>query len=197
MIRRPPRSTLFPYTTLFRSLRDRGFSELRLRYGYGLQGNPGVPPYSSLLTLSPDPGARYPFGGVPVSGVIPTRDANPTLKWEQTAQFNVALDYGFLNNRVSGSVEYYVKNTSDLLLQVSNAQPAFAEQRLANVGKVRNKGLEISIDALALSRPNFTWRAGLGFAAERNRGGGLGPVRPIAPRTGSGRGPANLERPRN
>src|SRR5207247_4143654 len=97
------------------------------------------------------------------------RDANPTLKWEQTAQFNVALDYGFLNNRVSGSVEYYVKNTSDLLLQVSNAQPAFAEQRLANVGKVRNKGLEISIDALALSRPNFTWRAGLVFAAERNR----------------------------
>src|SRR2546422_9761419 len=184
MIRRPPRSTLFPYTTLFRSaffgranyglkdryfltgvlrydgssrfavghkwalfpavsgswriseenfLRDRGFSELRLRAGYGLQGNPGVPPYSSLLTLSPDPGARYPVGGVPVSGVIPTRDANPTLKWEQTAQFNVALDYGVLNNRVSGSVEYYVKNTSDLLLQVSNAQPAFAEQRLANV----------------------------------------------------------------
>ena len=174
-------------------LRDRGFSELRLRAGYGLQGNPGVPPYSSLLTLSPDPGARYPFGGVPVSGVIPTRDANPTLKWEQTAQFNVALDYGFLNNRVSGSVEYYVKNTSDLLLQVSNAQPAFAEQRLANVGKVRNKGLEISIDALALSRPNFTWRAGLVFAAERNRVVDLGPFSSIATGTVSGQGQSNVD----
>ena len=174
-------------------LRDCGFSELRLRAGYGLQGNPGVPPYSSLLTLSPDPGARYPFGGVPVSGVIPTRDANPTLKWEQTAQFNVALDYGFLNNRVSGSVEYYVKNTSDLLLQVSNAQPAFAEQRLANVGKVRNKGLEISIDALALSRPNFTWRAGLVFAAERNRVVDLGPFSSIATGTVSGQGQSNVD----
>ena len=174
-------------------LRDRGFSELRLRAGYGLQGNPGVPPYSSLLTLSPDPGARYPFGGVPVSGVIPTRDANPTLKWEQTAQFNVALDYGFLNNRVSGSVEYYVKNTSDLLLQVSDAQPAFAEQRLANVGKVRNKGLEISIDALALSRPNFTWRAGLVFAAERNRVVDLGPFSSIATGTVSGQGQSNVD----
>ena len=173
-------------------MRDRGFSELRLRVGYGLQGNPGVPPYSSLLTLSPDPGARYPFGGVPVSGVIPTRDANPTLKWEQTAQFNVAVDYGLLNNRVSGSVEYYVKNTSDLLLQVSNAQPAFAEQRLANVGKVRNKGLEISVDALALSRPNFTWRAGLVFAAERNRVVDLGPYSSIATGTVSGQGQSNV-----
>ena len=174
-------------------MRDRGFSELRLRVGYGLQGNPGVPPYSSLLTLSPDPGARYPFGGVPVSGVIPTRDANPTLKWEQTAQFNVAVDYGLLNNRVSGSVEYYVKNTSDLLLQVSNAQPAFAEQRLANVGKVRNKGLEISVDALALSRPNFTWRAGLVFAAERNRVVDLGPYSSIASGTVSGQGQSNVD----
>ena len=174
-------------------LRDRGFSELRLRAGYGLQGNPGVPPYSSLLTLSPDPGARYPFGGVPVSGVIPTRDANPTLKWEQTAQFNVALDYGFLNNRVSGSVEYYVKNTSDLLLQVSNAQPAFASERLTNVGKVRNKGLEISVDALALSRPNFTWRAGLVFAAERNRVVDLGPYSSIASGTVSGQGQSNVD----
>src|SRR2546425_54645 len=173
-------------------MRDRGFSELRLRAGYGLQGNPGVPPYSSLLTLNTDPGARYPFGGAPVSGVIPTRDANPTLKWEQTAQFNVAVDYGLLNNRVSGSVEYYVKNTSDLLLQVSNAQPAFAEQRLANVGKVRNKGLEISVDALALSRPNFTWRAGLVFAAERNRVVDLGPYSSIASGTVSGQGQSNV-----
>ncbi len=173
-------------------MRDRGFSELRLRAGYGLQGNPGVPPYSSLATLEPSDGARYPFGDAVTRGVIPTRDANANLKWEQTSQFNVALDYGFLNNRFSGSIEYYIKNTSDLLLEVSNPQPAFTEKRLENVGKVRNKGLEISLDALAVSTPNLTWRAGLVFAAERNRVVDLGPFNSIATGGVSGQGQSGV-----
>jgi len=173
-------------------MRDKGFSELRLRAGYGLQGNPGVPPYSSLLKFRPTNDARYPFGDVPVSGVIPVSDANPSLKWEQTAQFNVAVDYGFLSNRISGSVEYYVKNTSDLLLSVTNPQPAFAERRLQNVGKVRNKGLEISVDALLASRPEMSWRAGLVFAAERNTVVELGPYSSIASGTVSGQGQSGV-----
>ncbi len=170
----------------------KGFSELRLRAGYGLQGNPGVPPYSSLLKFRPTNDARYPFGDVPVSGVIPVSDANPSLKWEQTAQFNVAVDYGFLSNRISGSVEYYVKNTSDLLLSVTNPQPAFAERRLQNVGKVRNKGLEISVDALVASRPELSWRAGLVFSAERNTVVELGPYSSIASGTVSGQGQSGV-----
>jgi len=173
-------------------MRGRGFSELRLRAGWGRQGNPGVTPYSSLATLEPSNGARYPFGDVPVAGVIPTRNANADLKWEQTSQFNVAVDYGFANNRFSGSVEYYVKNTSDLLLEVSNAQPAFTEKRLQNVGKVRNKGVEVSLDALALSRPNLTWRAGLVFSMERNKVLDLGPYTAIATGTVSGQGQSGV-----
>ncbi len=175
-------------------MRGHGFSELRLRAGYGLQGNPGVPPYSSLLQLKPDNGARYPFGDVVTSGVIPVSDANPSLKWEQTAQFNVAVDYGLLDNRISGSVEYYVKNTSDLLLSVTNAQPAFSERRLQNVGKVRNKGLEISVDALLASRPDLSWRAGLVFAAERNTVEDLGPysITGIGSGTVSGQGQSGV-----
>jgi iron complex outermembrane receptor protein len=82
------------------------FSDLRLRLGYGLQGNPGVSPYASLITLTP--GANYVWGETGVIGVAPNRNANPNLKWEQTAQLNVALDYGFSANRYSGTVEYYV-----------------------------------------------------------------------------------------
>jgi TonB-dependent starch-binding outer membrane protein SusC len=173
-------------------MRDRGISELRLRAGWGLQGNPGVPPYSSLALLEPTTGARYPFGDAVTFGVIPTREPNPGLKWEQTSQINVAVDYGFLNNRLSGSLEYYVKNTSDLLLEVSNPQPSFAEKRLQNVGKVRNRGLELSLDALALSRPNLTWRAGLVFSAERNRVINLGPYTAIATGIVSGQGQSNV-----
>jgi iron complex outermembrane receptor protein len=145
------------------------FSDLRLRAGYGVVGNPGVPPYSSLITLEAGGGAKYVFGDETVIGFAPVRNPNPNLRFEKTSQVNVALDYGLLDNRVSGTVEYYVKNTSDLLLDVPVAQPAFATTRLQNIGAVRNRGLELSLDALAISRPNLTWRAGFVFAMERNK----------------------------
>ncbi len=145
------------------------FSDLRLRAGWGLQGNPGIAPYSSLLLLAGGTGGTYPWGDQPQTGVTPTQNANPNLKWEQTAQYNVALDFGLWNNRLAGSVEYYVKNTSDLLLSVAVPQPAVVDTVLENVGKLRNHGIEFSLDAVAVSRPGLSWRTGVVFAAERNR----------------------------
>lgn len=145
------------------------FSDLRLRAGYGVVGNPGVPPYSSLITLEASGGAKYVFGDAVVIGFAPVRNPNPNLRFEKTTQVNVALDYGLLDSRISGSLEYYVKNTSDLLLSVPVAGPALATERLENIGAVRNRGLELSLDALAISRPNLTWRAGLVFSTERNK----------------------------
>jgi len=72
--------------------------------------------------------------------VTPIRNPNPNLKWEETAQTNFALDYGFLNNRLNGSLEYYVKDTKDLLLEVNVPQPAVVPTRLENIGNLRNKG---------------------------------------------------------
>jgi iron complex outermembrane receptor protein len=168
------------------------FSDLRLRVGYGVVGNPGVPPYSSLITLEANDGAKYVFGETPVIGFAPVRNPNPDLKFERTSQVNVALDYGLLDNRVSGSLEYYVKNTSDLLLEVPVAQPAPASTRLENVGKIRNKGLELSLDALAISRPQFTWRAGLTFALERNTVVDLGNYKFLTSGGVSGQGQSNV-----
>ena len=148
------------------------FSDLKLRAGYGLQGNPGVAPYSSLITLAP--GGNYPFGDKAVGGMYPNRNPNPDLKWEETAQFNVALDFGVLENRLSGTAEYYVKNTSDLLLEVAVVQPAVASTRLENVGRVRNQGFELTLDAVALSTPSIDWRAGLVFTSNRNEAVDLG-----------------------
>jgi iron complex outermembrane receptor protein len=144
------------------------FSELRLRVGYGLQGNESVAPYASLPLLEPSDGDSYPFGDAKVVGVAPTRAANPDLKWEQTSQFNVGLDYGFADNRISGTFEYYVKNTSDLLLTVPVPQPAVQNDRLQNIGKVRNQGFEAVLDWLMFNRRNLTWDLGVVFAAEKN-----------------------------
>src|SRR6267154_2648535 len=103
---------LFPALSGSWNLKQEGFmqggpfSDLRLRLGWGLQGNPGVDPYTSLVTLTSGSGATYPWGDVPHGGVTPSSNGNKDLKWEQTAQVNAAVDFGLLNNRLSGSVEY-------------------------------------------------------------------------------------------
>ena len=167
------------------------FSELRLRAGVGKQGNPAVPPYSSLILLGASGGSRYPFGDAPATGVVPIRNANPDLKWEETKQTNVALDYGFLNNRFNGSLEYYVKNTKDLLLTVQVPQPAVVGDRLENIGKIQNKGVEFSLDGLVMQRSEFTWNAGVVFSHDKNKVVNLGERTFIPDALASGQGQSN------
>ena len=144
------------------------FSELRLRAGWGKVGNPAVPPYASLILLQADGGSRYAFGDQAMTGYSPFQNPNPLLKWEETAQTNVAVDYGFMNNRFTGSLEYYRKNTDDLLLRVVVPQPAVASDRLENIGSVKNTGVEFSLDAQLINQPNRNWMAGLVFSRDRN-----------------------------
>ena len=164
------------------------FSELRLRAGVGKQGNPAVPPYSSLILLGASGGSRYPFGDAPATGVVPIRNANADLKWEETKQTNVALDYGLLNNRLNGSLEYYVKNTHDLLLTVQVPQPAVVGDRLENIGKIQNKGIEFSLDGLVMQRNDFTWSAGLVYSHDKNKVVDLGDRTFIPDALASGQG---------
>jgi iron complex outermembrane receptor protein len=145
------------------------FSELRLRAGWGKVGNPAVAPYASLLLLQADGGSRYAFGDQATTGYSPFQNPNPDLKWEETAQTNVAVDYGFMNNRFTGSLEYYVKNTTDLLFKVPVPQPAVAEDRVENIGRMRNTGIEFSLDAQLINRPDRNWNAGLVFSRDRNK----------------------------
>jgi iron complex outermembrane receptor protein len=105
--------------------------------------------------------------------------ANPELKWEETSEFSVGLDYGFSDNTISGSFDYYVKNTSDLLLDVAVPQPAVQSTRIENIGAVRNRGLEASLDVLLINRRDLTWEAGIVFAAERNEVTDLGLEDPL------------------
>lgn len=174
-------------------MRDRTpFSELRLRASWGRQGNPGVAPYSSLILLAADGGSRYAFGDQPVTGVAPITNANPNLKWEETAQTNVAVDYGFMGNRLNGSLEYYVKNTHDLLLFVDVPQPAVVGGRLENIGRIQNKGIELSLDGQVLQRSNFNMSAGFVFSHDKNEVVDLGNGRSfIATSQASGQGQSN------
>jgi TonB-linked SusC/RagA family outer membrane protein len=137
------------------------FSNLSLRAGWGKQGNQAVLPYQTQLLLRTDNSAAYPFGGTSVTGLRASQVGNPDLKWETAAQTNVGLDYGLWNDRLTGSVEVYQKDTRDLLFDIAVPQPAVVTTRLENIGSLRNRGLEASVDG-------ELWRRG-----QRNLGGGL------------------------
>lgn len=162
------------------------FSQLRLKAGWGLQGSQEIDPYSSLITLTP--GSRASFGEQTVVGVAPNRNPNPDLRWEETEQWNVGLDYGLLNNLLTGSVEYYQKDTYDLLLTVPVPQPAVATTRLENIGQVRNRGVEFAIDAQAIQRDNLSLTLGLLGSVERNEVVSLGETAFITTGNVSGQG---------
>lgn len=149
-------------------------STLSLRAGWGKQGNQAVEPYQTQLLLRADPGAAYPFGGQITSGLRAAQVGNPDLKWETASQTNLGIDYGFMDDRITGSLDIYQKDTKDLLLEVSVPQPAVVGTRIENVGSLRNRGVEASVDARIWSAPQATISGGLVLTVERNEVTSLG-----------------------
>jgi TonB-dependent starch-binding outer membrane protein SusC len=134
------------------------FSDLNFRLGYGITGNQEIPhnqyePRSRYGDWSIN-NDRFVSGG----GQNPVAFANPDLKWETTSQLNAGLDFGFSDNRIRGTIDYYVKNTSDLLVQVTSAQPAVQPFFWTNLdASVVNRGLELSLEADAMAQTDFKW----------------------------------------
>jgi TonB-linked SusC/RagA family outer membrane protein len=144
---------------------------LKLRAGYGVSGNSaGINAFSAIVVYGP--AGKFLYNGNITNSVSPTKNDNPNLKWESTATVNVGLDFGILKDRITGTVEYYTKNTSDLLFgnySVSTTQ-YFVGSIAANVGKVNNKGIELTLNFIPIKNigDGFTWKSSLNFAHNRN-----------------------------
>lgn len=155
---------------------QRIFSNLKVRGSWGLTGNQAINPYA---TLSPTYITNVDEAGVPftsgyfsngiTNGIILGNPGNPDLKWETTEQLNLGSDMEFLNGKVSLSIDYFVKNTRDLLL--SQPLPAYigGNSILRNVGEVQNKGWEIALDATPVSGKNFSWNTTLNASLVDNK----------------------------
>ncbi|HEX8023423.1 SusC/RagA family TonB-linked outer membrane protein [Mucilaginibacter sp.] len=146
-------------------------SDLKLRAGYGVSGNSlGFDAFTAQLIYGVPPGGgKFLSNGNIVNPIGPVRNPNPDLKWESTATTNIGLDFGILNNRITGSVDYYIKKTSDLIttLQVSTTQ-YFYQYLTANVGKMKNTGIEVVINAIPVKSQAFTWRTSLNVSHNKN-----------------------------
>ena len=158
---------LFPSVALAWTLSNEQFlsgaqdvlSNLKIRAGYGVTGQQDVKEeyvYIPQYAKGTDPAVQY-LG----TFLVKPSGYNKDLKWEETETWNIALDYGFLNQRINGSIELYKKKTSDLLNTVdAPAGTNFINQITANVGTMENKGVEFNINATAIDKDDFSWDLG-------------------------------------
>jgi hypothetical protein len=141
-------------------------SELKLRFSIGETGNTGISPYQTQGVLRL--GDVYSFSGDDVRffelGDIP----NPDLKWERTRSKNLGINFGFKNNRFTGSIDVYDNNTFDLMMKRNLPFTTGYSSVLENIGETRNKGIEIEISSTNIKTPNFIWSTDINFSMNRN-----------------------------
>jgi TonB-linked SusC/RagA family outer membrane protein len=143
-------------------------NDLKLRVSYGETGNAfGLGAYDAQRLYNKS--GTYYNNGVFAASFRSTQGANPDLQWEVTATKNLGLDYGFLSGKIAGSIDLYEKITTDMIF------PYFVSQTIdpsgflyLNVGKVRNRGIEFSVNINAVSQKNFSWSTGFNLASNKN-----------------------------
>ncbi len=148
--------------------------ELKLRLGWGKTGQQdGIGDYNYFATYNVNTtnvNGRYPLIGVNDSGLLYRPDAyNPDLKWETTTTWNAGLDWSLFNNRVSGSVDYYYRKTTDLINDASvSAGSNFRNMVRSNIGSLENRGIEASLTVRPVQTEDWQWEVTANFTYNKN-----------------------------
>lgn len=143
---------------------------LKIRLSWGSNGNQAIKAYQTLDRLKL---TNYIWGdkGTTVNGVILSYNSigNPNLKWETTQTVNAGVDFSFFNNRLSGSIDFYVSNTSDLLMSRTVPIMNGYNSIMDNVGKTRNKGVELALNSVNMENKDFRWSTSYNFSLNRDK----------------------------
>lgn len=142
----------------------------KLRLSYGLTGNNRIGNYDYMAKLvTSDDVYKYPWNGEFTNGYVLASMPNPLLKWETTEQYDFGVDLGFLNGRINLTMDYYVKTTKDLLLSADiSASSGFSSATL-NIGKLRNKGFEVTLETTNIKKKDFSWTSNINIAFNDNK----------------------------
>jgi len=154
-------------------LKTSWFNNGKLRFSWGQTGNNRTTtPYDYYSQITTTPGSPesldYVRDGVIVSGYYPDNMSNPNLKWETTEQYDLGIDLAFLDNRISLTGDIYQKNTYDLLLQATLPASSGYTEAMINVGSMRNRGLELTLNAVPVRVRGFEWNATINFGMNLN-----------------------------
>ena len=140
---------------------------LKLRVGYGETSNQAISPYSTLGGLAI---RNYNFGDTNSAGYYVNALPNHDLGWEYSKTWNFGLDFSLFNGRLSGSFEYYIQKTSDILLNVTMPSTSGVSGYTGNIGKTQNKGWELSLNGVIIDNKNgWNWEAGINLYQNRNK----------------------------
>ena len=152
-------------------MKDGIFDQLKLRAGYGVSGNAlGFGAYSAYTLFGLNSGSSFTYNGVTYSKIEATQNGNKDLKWETTKMFNVGVDFAFLDSRLSGSIEFYSKKTSDLIWSYDVSTNIYPVGYMnANVGDITNTGIELTINAVPVKTKDFTWQTTVNLAHNKNK----------------------------
>lgn len=147
----------------------RVIKDAKIRFSYGITGNNRVSDFAYLSTLATFSTLAYPFNGVLSSTVVPDALGNPTLKWETTSQANLGADINLLNDKINITIDWYKKVTTNLLLNAQLPPSSGFSRAFKNIGKVENKGVELSINTKNITNKNFSWSTGFNISFNRNK----------------------------
>ena len=139
---------------------------LKVRTSYGKNGNQGIGRYSSFSRMTANP---YVYGPSTAIGVYPTTLGNSDLGWETTSSFNIGIDYGILNQRISGSIDVYKATTTDVLVERAIPPTTGYGNVWANIGGIENKGIELELRTVNLKNSEFSWNTNFTFSLNRDK----------------------------
>lgn len=151
-------------------------SDLKARISYGVTGNQAIPSFAYLTTFNS--GRDVIMDDRRKTSLQPSRNANPDLKWESTGQLDAGIDFGFLDGRIYGSMDYYHSVTTDLILALPTPRSTGYSTILSNVGSMKNYGFEFQIDSRNLVG-EFKWNTGFNISTNNNEIISLGPIEEI------------------
>ena len=141
------------------------FSDLKLRVGYGLAGNTRIGSYNSLALLT---SLNTAMGGQLVPGYASENIPNPDLKWEANKTFNVGLDFGFLEQRITVSPEFYINRSSNLLLDAQMPLSSGYGTMMINAGETKNMGVDLTINTNNIATKDFNWTTQVTLSHNKN-----------------------------
>lgn len=160
-------------------LNTAGISNLKLRAGFGQTSNQAITPYTSLGRVSNGNGQggsagviKYNFGPTVLIGYNLSTLPNPNLDWEYTKTINIGLDFGLLNNRITGSIEYYHQHTNNILynVKIPPTSGISSNSFFTNVGEMENRGMEFSVSSLNINTPGgFSWSTDVNLFFNKNK----------------------------
>jgi TonB-dependent starch-binding outer membrane protein SusC len=143
-------------------------NDLKLRVGYGVTGNQDFASYKSLILMGR--AGRFFYNGEWINSYQPASNPNPDLRWEKKKEFNAGFDFSVLQNRVTGSLDYYYRMSEDLLYTYDVAVPPYLFNKLfTNVGTISNTGLELSFNTVTIKKAKFQWNNLLTFSTNKNK----------------------------